>query len=155
MSMHGPLGSLCFGVPVALAALVAVGAQPASPPGPAAPFHIEPLTAPAGADSGQPQLTVEGERAIVSWLETHGKHTTLKFAERTSSGWSDPREVVSGDDLVVNAADVPSVRALADGTLAAAWLQENGPDPEAYDLRVSLSKDGGRTWSRPSSPHHD
>ena len=155
MSMHGPLGSLCFGVPVALAALVAVGAQPAPPPGPAAPFHIDPLTAPAGADSGQPQLTVEGARAIVSWLETHGKHTTLKFAERTPSGWSDPREVVSGDDLVVNAADVPSVRALADGTLAAAWLQENGPDPEAYDLRVSLSKDGGRTWSRPSSPHHD
>src|SRR5579862_6393763 len=125
MRMPGLPGSVSFGVPLALAALVVVGAQPAQPPGPAAPFHIDPLTSPAGADSGEPQLSVEGERAILSWLETHGKHATLKFTERTSSGWSDPREVVSGDDLVVNAADVPSVRALADGTLAAAWLQEN------------------------------
>ncbi len=98
---------------------------------------------------------MEGERAILSWLETHGEHTSLKFAERISSGWSAPREVVSGHDLVANAADVPSVRAFADGTLAAAWPQENGSNPEAYDLRVSMSKDGGRSWSRPAAPHHD
>jgi hypothetical protein len=155
MRMHGRIGCVCFGVLLALTALVVVSAQPTPRTAPAAPFRIEPLMSPAGADSAEPQLTVEGEHAILSWLETHEEHTTLKFAERTASGWSDPREVISGDDLMVNAADVPSVRALADGTLAAAWLQENGPDPEAYDLRVSLSKDGGRTWSRPASPHHD
>jgi hypothetical protein len=144
-----------LGVLLALGALAVVSAQPAPRTAPASPFRIESLASPAGADSAEPQLTVEGERAILSWLETHGEHTTLKFAERISSGWSAPREVVSGHDLVANAADVPSVRALADGTLAAAWPQENGANPEAYDVRVSLSKDGGRTWSRPASPHHD
>ena len=56
---------------------------------------------------------------------------------------------------MVNAADVPSVRALAGGTLVAHWMQENGPDPEAYNLRLAWSTDSGATWSKPVSPHHD
>jgi hypothetical protein len=47
------------------------------------------------------------------------------------------------------------VRAFADGALVAHWMQANGPDPEGYDLRLAWSKDGGRTWSRPVSPHRD
>jgi hypothetical protein len=50
---------------------------------------------------------------------------------------------------------VPSVRALADGSLVAHWLEMNGPDPEAYDLKISTSRDGGKTWAPPVSPHRD
>jgi hypothetical protein len=50
---------------------------------------------------------------------------------------------------------VPSVRVLADGTIVGQWLQQDGPDPESYKLRLSWSKDGGQTWSAPMSPHHD
>jgi hypothetical protein len=116
---------------------------------------LESLTSPAAAESSAPQLTTTGERAILSWMERAGSRATLKFAERTTSGWSAPRQVVSGDDLVVNAADVPSVLALSDGSLAAQWIQENGPDPEAYNLKLAWSKDDGATWSQPTSPHHD
>ncbi|PWT82191.1 MAG: hypothetical protein C5B57_09085 [Blastocatellia bacterium] len=62
---------------------------------------------------------------------------------------------MSGTDLLVNASDVPSVRALEGGTLVAHWMQSNSPDPEAYDLRLAWSKDGGTTWSPAVSPHHD
>jgi hypothetical protein len=55
---------------------------------------------------------------------------------------------------MVNAADVPSVRPLPDGTLAAHWMEENGPDPEAYNLKLAWSADG-RSWSAPVSPHRD
>lgn len=116
---------------------------------------VEPLPSSAGAGSTSPRLTADEGRTILSWLEPTESGTTLKFAERTGSGWSEPRVVASGADLVVNGADVPSVRALPDGTLAAHWLQEDGPDPEAYKLPLSWSKDGGRTWSRPTYPHHD
>ena len=92
---------------------------------------------------------------ILSWLELKGIHTTFKFAERTAYGWSDTRTVASGDDFMVNSSDVPSVRLLADGTLAAHWLQQDGPDPESYKIRLAWSKDAGRTWSAPVSPHHD
>ena len=116
---------------------------------------VEPLSSPAGSGSSAPQLTSEGDRTLLSWMERAGGRATLRFAERTASGWSPPRPVTAGTDLLINAADVPSVRALADGTLVAHWMQENGPDPEAYDLRLAWSRDGGTTWSKPTSPHHD
>ena len=62
--------------------------------------------------------------------------------------------VVSSDHLMVNSADVPSVRAMPDGTLAAHWMEESGPDPEAYDLRLAWSADG-RAWSAPVAPNRD
>jgi hypothetical protein len=115
---------------------------------------IQPLTSPAGANSSAPQLTVEGDRAILSWIERSGKQAALKFAERTAGGWSDSHVVVSSEHLMVNSADVPSVRALPDGTLVAHWMEENGPNPEAYDLRIAWSTDG-RTWSAPVAPNRD
>ena len=116
---------------------------------------IEALPSPAGDLSSAPQLTTAGDRSILSWMERAVPRSLFKFAERTPTGWSEPKTVASGNDLVVNAADVPSVRALADGTLAAAWMLANSPDPEAYDLQLAWSKDGGATWSKPVSPHHD
>jgi hypothetical protein len=130
-------------------------ARPLSLADRASTLAIEPLTSPAGANTAEPQFTVQGDRAILSWLEVVGKRATLTFAERTASGWSEARTVASGNDFFVNAADVPSVRALADGTLVGQWLQQNGPDPDAYNVSLSWSKDGGRTWSPPTAPHHD
>src|SRR6476661_7952022 len=116
---------------------------------------VEALPSPAGANSREPQLTVQGDRTILSWIESAGQRATLKLAERTASGWSETRTVVSGANLFVNFADVPSVFALADGTLAAHWLQQGSGNPDAYNVRLAWSKDGGRTWSPPTSPHHD
>jgi hypothetical protein len=115
---------------------------------------VEPLQSPAGASSSVPQMTVEGDRIVMSWVERDGKKSTLKFAERTASGWSAPAVVISSERLMVNAADVPSVRAMPDGSFAAHWLEESGPDPEAYNLRVSWSADG-KTWSPGVAPNRD
>ena len=151
MRCRGPVIS---GIVLLFGAMALLGAQTGSRGPSSAPFTIEPLTSPAGANSEAPQLTVEGDRAILSWLESHGEHAMLKFAERTVSGWSEVRTVVSGGDLMVNSADVPSVRALPGGSLVAEWLQK-GSDPEGYALRLSWSADAGRTWSPAVSPHRD
>jgi hypothetical protein len=145
------LGSLLF----ACAILTLREARPLSLADRPSTLAIEALTSPAGVNGAEPQFTVQGDRAILSWLEVTGKRAALTFAERTSSGWSDPRVVASGTDFFVNAADVPSVRALADGTLVGEWLQQNGPDPDAYNINLSWSRDSGRTWSPPTRPHHD
>jgi len=137
------LPSLCTGL--ALCALLAADERS---------IAVEPIASPAGANSSAPQLTVDGDRAILSWIERSGKQSALKFAERTATGWSEARTVVSSDHLMVNSADVPSVRAMPDGTLAAHWMEENGPDPEAYDLRLAWSADG-RAWSAPVAPNRD
>ena len=96
------------------------------------------LASPAGTGSMAPQITSDGNRAILSWIEGAGPATALKFAERTAAGWSAVRVVASGDQLMVNSADVPSVMALGPTSLVAAWLEKNGSDPEAYDIRLVL-----------------
>ena len=118
-------------------------------------LKIDPLTTPAGPDSAQPQLSVSKHGVVISWIERNGPEATLKFAERTTAGWSAARPVASGKDWFVNWADVPSVVRLDDRTLAAHWLQKSGPDTYAYDVRLAYSKDDGKTWSPSFTPHHD
>jgi hypothetical protein len=115
---------------------------------------VETIASPAGASSSVPQMTVEGDRIVMSWVEREGKKSTLKFAERTATGWSTPSVVIASERLMVNAADVPSVRAMPDGSFAAHWLEESGPDPEAYNLRIAWSADG-KTWSPAVAPNRD
>jgi hypothetical protein len=147
-----PLALCLCGVAVLCLAGQARPALPAAAD--ARPIVVEPVASPAGPNSSAPQLTVEGDRAILSWIERSGKQSSLKFAERTASGWSGPQVVVSSDRLMVNSSDVPSVRGLPDGTLAAHWMENNGPDPEAYNLNLAWSADG-RSWSAPVAPHRD
>ena len=119
------------------------------------PLEIKPMALAAVEPSLAPQLTVNGDRALISWIETRARTSFLRFAERTASGWSEPHTAASGDDWFVNWADVPSVFRLDDGILAAHWLQSTEPSSEAYDLRLAFSKDGGTSWGAPVSPHHD
>jgi len=114
-----------------------------------------PVTAPSGVNSAQPQMTVSPRGILLSWIERAGTRATLKFAERTPTGWSPATTVAAGDDWFVNWADVPSVLRLDDGTLAAHWLQKSGAETYAYDVRLAHSKDDGRTWSASFTPHHD
>jgi hypothetical protein len=135
-----------------LALVMAPSPVPAQGP---APLTVAPIVSPAGAGSSEPQFTTQGNRVILSWLEGDEEHSTLRFAERTATGWTVAQNVHSSDQINVNAVDVPSVRLLANGTLAGQWTDKNGPNPEASTVRVSWSTNQGRTWSAPVSPHHD
>jgi hypothetical protein len=118
-------------------------------------LEIEHLATPAGADSAQPQLSVSNRGVLLSWIERSSTGATLKFTEKAGGAWRDARTVASGANWFVNWADVPSVIRLADGTLAAHWLQKSGAGTYAYDVRLSYSNDDGRTWSPSFTPHHD
>jgi len=137
---------------MSLAAVAMVNGQGPTMPWSAA---VEPLRSPAGPNSGQPQLSSSARGLLLSWIERDGQKATLRFAERTAGGWSAPRDVASGSDWFVNWADVPSVLRLASGELVAHWLQKSAPDTYAYDVRLSYSKDEGKTWSASFTPHAD
>lgn len=118
-------------------------------------LQIRSIPSPSAGVSGQPQLTVSSRGVLLSWIEREGSRATLKFAERTAAGWSGARTVASGDDWLVNWADVPGVVRLSNGSLAAHWLRKNGGGVEAYDVQLARSRDDGRTWSPVDAPHHD
>lgn len=140
-----------------IAGVIAAAAGTSGLAGAAQGAAITPLAipSPASGTSAQPQLTVSSRGVLLSWIERTGDLATLKFAERTGSGWTDARTVASGRDWFVNWADVPSVMRLPNGTLVGHWLQKSGLDTYAYDVRLSYSKDDGKTWSPSFIPHHD
>ena len=112
---------------------------------PLPPLTLEVIAAPAAHDSLSLHLTTAGTRTIMSWIDGAAPDTTLKFAERTASGWSEPLPVVSGGEIIVNSADVPSVRPLGDGALVAQWLVENGVDPDDPEVYRSPARLVGRS----------
>ena len=148
---------LTVGLVLCIAALLLVTAYAQSSPQTSAPLRIEALPSPAGANSSEPQFTSQADRVILSWVEVNGDRASLKFAERTPTGWSNVQTAASGTHFFINSFDVPSVHALADGSLAAHWEERLGADEDsdASKVMLSWSKDQGRTWSRAVSPHHD
>lgn len=121
---------------------------------PAAPVEV---TSPAAVQSGEPNLLRGADgRLYLSWIERGpGRMATLKFSHWKARGWSRPRQIAQGDNWFVNWADFPSLSALADGTLVAHWLQKSSAGTYSYDVKLSLSHNRGRTWSKPVSPHRD
>lgn len=115
----------------------------------------QPIPTPAAVNSAQPQLTVSKRGVLLSWIERSGDLASLKFSERTATGWTAPQTIASGRDWFVNWADVPSVLRLPSGALVAHWLQKSAASTYAYDVRLSSSIDDGKTWSPSFLPHHD
>ena len=111
-----------------------------------------------GPIAGQPSVALEpGRGFIVSWQETHGAEASLHFAAVDFSGRETARGVIArGRDWFVNWADVPGLAVLDNGDWVAFWLRRSVVDaPEAYDIRLVRSRDRGRSWSAPVSPHRD
>ena len=139
------------------------GAKPgaaASPSPSSASSHalvVREVESPAGPESREPELSAaSGGRVILSWVERVGeKGHALRFAAGDGGGWTGARTAAEGDNWFVNWADFPSVVELADGSLAAHWLVKRGAGTYAYDVNVSRSADGGRTWGAAVVPHTD
>ncbi len=99
-----------------------------------------------------------GGRVILSWLEPAGEGGhVLRFATRAAGGgWSEPRTVATGETWFVNWADFPHMASLPDGTLFAHWLEKRARGGTYdYVVRITRSRDAGRTWEKPFAPYAD
>lgn len=119
--------------------------------------QVRELPAPAGAGSGQPNLAVSPDgRVHLSWIERLGEGKfSLRFSTLEKGIWSAPHVIAEGANWFVNWADFPSMIALPDGSLAAHWLVKSAPGTFDYDVTISRSFDGGKTWGKRFIPHRD
>ena len=115
------------------------------------------IQSPALPGSEAPNLSVAPDgRLLLSWLEpVSPKGYALRFSIREKQGWSAPRTITSGTSWFVSGADYPTVAFLQDGTMAANSLIATNLDLEAYNTSVFLSRDDGKTWSKPVQIHRD
>jgi hypothetical protein len=140
---------------LATTALMLVLAACAREPGPWL-DAVELRELPAGAGARYPTLaTGPAGEAVAGWLEPDGEGYALRFSAWQQGRWQAAGTVASGANWFINWADFPSVVPLGDDRLAAHWLQQTAGGIYSYDVRVSLSDDGGRSWSVPFSPHDD
>ena len=140
----------------AVLAIVALGGCDTKPPADAAAFRARAVTFPGGAGSAQPRLNVGADgKPILSWLEPTDDGAVLRYATYEGDAFSTPREVVRGDDLMVNWADMPSVQPITADVWAAHWLRLDPEKPGAYHIATAVSNDAGVTWSEPVQLNDD
>lgn len=116
------------------------------------------LPVPTGNGAAQPFLFAgQNGSVLMSWMEPVAgtDRVALRFARLANGKWSSPRTIIERNDFFVNWADFPSIVEDVNGVLFAHWLQKNGPGVFDYDVRISISRDGGATWSKSFAVHRD
>ncbi len=122
--------------------------------------EVTALASPAGpGSSGQYLQTGEGGIVYLSWMEPMDESVLasassrrgafrMRFAERVNGVWSEPRTITQDDNFGVNWASFPSFIRLPNGSLATHY---SGRAPDGTRRGgVSLSHDGGKTWTVPA-----
>lgn len=114
------------------------------------------LAVPAADGAAEPNLFADAKgRVWLSWLEPKaGGGHKFQLSSLSAGKWSAPVTIAEGTNFLANWADFPAVFVASNGTMAAHWL-ERGSSRAAYGIRVSTSKDSGKTWSAPTIPHKD
>ena len=116
---------------------------------------IEKVLLPTEVDAQEASLTSKDGILYMTWMEQDKTATKVMFSMKTKTGWSEATSVHVGNDLFVNWADFPRIAILSDNTIAVHWLQKIGKSGFDYQIKIALSADSGRTWSKPKILHED
>ncbi len=115
------------------------------------------IASPAGSRSLAPQFARdESGRLVLSWVtRVDSTRTLFAHAWWTGQAWSAPLPIVENARIIANWADVPSLCLVSDSLVAAEWSESAPRGEENSNVRVAVSRDAGRTWSRVVTPHRD
>lgn len=91
----------------------------------------------------------------LSWIEKKGKESSLKFSFFADNKWSAPVTIASGNNLLANWADYPSVISDGNGNLIAHYLEKSDTAKFTYNIKIIFSGDSGKTWSIPQTLNDD
>lgn len=139
-------------LPAAFALLGFVPAAAVQGGAPPAPVILN-IASPANGDAAFPSLASDGQGGVyMTWLETlpAGAGHRLRLAHRKAGAeFEAPVTVHEGRDFWRNWADFPGLGVFADGAVIVHWLSRSGDSTYDYDVRATISRDGGKTWGAP------
>ncbi len=119
-------------------------------------MSVAEIESPAPTGSAEPNLSTGPDGHVyLSWIESENSTASLKFSVLDGEKWTPAGTVATGQDWFINSSDFPSLIAMSNGTLAAHWLGNNKEGTEAYNVNIAISRDNGKTWSKPFIPHSD
>ena len=122
-----------------------------------APLRWQPLEIATSDAPGQASVTVDPrEGFVVTWQERDANGTALLYAVLSPEGRERRRgRIAAGANWFVNWADFPSLVVLDNGDWVTHWLERAADSAHAYDIRLVRSRDRGRSWDAPITPHVD
>lgn len=115
---------------------------------------IQPIIVPTSGSSAEPFLYTDDSVTYLTWVEKGDSGASLKLSRLGNSGWTAPITVATGSTWFVNWADYPMVAAKGNKMMAH-FLDRNGESKYAYDVKLTMSGDGGVSWSHPIVLHDD
>ena len=92
---------------------------------------------------------------LLSWISNDSVSAFLVSKLNKNDTWSQPKLINEGKDWFVNWADFPSILSFGDKNLATFILDKSAEDTYAYDIKMQLSNDDGKTWNTPFKLHKD
>jgi len=118
---------------------------------------LDPIEVPASGDVLAPAIALDasGQRLILTWLERRGDRHTLNWSAFDGNAFGPAQPIAGGENWFANWADTPGLHVAEDGTWIAHWLVKSAAAPYAYDIRTTVSRDRGQSWSIPRTPHRD
>jgi hypothetical protein len=121
-------------------------------------IKLEPVSNPAGQSGSQANWAVNAQGdPILNWIETTKDGSdALRYAVLHAGKWSQPRTIASQRHFFRQAAEIPSLVSLSDGTMVAEWIEgpASGGDSEAEFVWFATSRDGV-AWSKPVMANRD
>jgi hypothetical protein len=105
------------------------------------------LVFPGATGSAEPRLTSDLDGApLLSWIEPEDEGGVLRYARFEGVAFQQSREIVRSERMLVSWADFPAVTPITPQLWFAYWLRKR-PQGFAYDAAMTISRDGGASWS--------
>lgn len=106
---------------------------------------IKPSFAISGAE---PFLFSDDSVVYLSWIDETDSSASMMLSRFENNNWTTPAKIAAGNSWFVNWADYPTL-ACKGNNMIASFLDKNGDDTFAYDVKFTLSNDGGASWKEP------
>ncbi len=119
--------------------------------------NLKEIASPADSLCAEPYLFTDNTgKVYLSWIHKTDSISSLKFSVlNNNEGWSKPIVIAAGNNWFVNWADYPIMTSYNGDSLLAHILEKNGKGTFAYDVKLTVSADSGKTWSTPKLLNDD
>lgn len=112
------------------------------------------IQSPARTSAAEPFLYNNNSITYLSWVEETDSTATLLVSKLDNDKWSQPTKIATGNSWFVNWADYPMIASNGE-TQIAHFLDRSADGKYTYDVKLTLSNDGGATWSNPIKLNDD
>jgi len=118
-------------------------------------WRVQAIPTPAAAHSSVPRVSqgLKGS-VLLSWMEPSSNGLAFRYAVWRAGKWAEAQTIAAGPQLLAAVSSEPGVLELVDGVLVAEWLIKSAKE-ETNEIVVAVSRDRGKTWSKPVVPYRD